>query len=100
MIGAAAGVVGSSIVLGPIATAIAAAYKMGSTVNEFINDHIETLKASDNPTISSTGRVLEGAKFGFGLGVSGILCKRCGHQISERRSPNSMVNRVSAAFQS
>ncbi len=34
------------------------------------------------------------------VGVSGILCKRCGHQISERRSPNSMVNRVSAAFQS
>lgn len=34
------------------------------------------------------------------LGVSGILCKRGGHQISERRSPNSMVTRVSAAFQS
>jgi methyl-accepting chemotaxis protein len=67
MIGPAA-VVGSSIVLGPIATAIAAAYKMGSTVNEYINEHIETLKASDNPTISSSGRVLEGAKFGFGLG--------------------------------
>jgi hypothetical protein len=33
-------------------------------------------------------------------GVSGILCKRGGHQILERRSPNSMVNRVSAAFQS
>ncbi len=32
--------------------------------------------------------------------VCKILCKRCGHQISERRSPNSMVNRVSAAFQS
>lgn len=68
MIGVAAGVFGSSIVLGPIASAVAAAYKMGSTVNEFINEHIETLKASDNPTISSTGRVLEGAKFGFGLG--------------------------------
>lgn len=68
MIGVAAGVIGSSLVLGPIATAIAVAYKMGSTVNDFINDHIETLKASDNPTISSTGRVLEGAKFGFGLG--------------------------------
>lgn len=33
-------------------------------------------------------------------GVSGILCKRGGHQISEMRSPNSMVNLVSAAFQS
>lgn len=68
MIGVAAGVLGSSFVLGPIATAIAVAYKMGSVVNDYINEHIENLKASDNPTISSTGRVLEGAKFGFGLG--------------------------------
>jgi hypothetical protein len=41
---------------------------MGSAVNDYINDHIEKLKNSDNPTIASTGRVLEGAKFGFGLG--------------------------------
>jgi hypothetical protein len=68
MIGAAVGVVGSSLVLGPIAAAIAAAYNMGGKINEFVNDHIENLKASDNPTISSTGRVLEGAKFGFGIG--------------------------------
>jgi len=68
MIGVAAGVLGSSFVLGPIAEAIATAYSMGSAVNEFINKHIDTLKASKNPTIASTGRVLEGAKFGFGLG--------------------------------
>lgn len=68
MIGAAAGVLGASFVLGPIAEAIATAYSMGSAVNEFINKHIDTLKASENPTIASTGRVLEGAKFGFGLG--------------------------------
>ncbi|MGV0960491.1 MAG: hypothetical protein ACOYB1_11710 [Limnohabitans sp.] len=68
MIGVAAGVLGSSFVLGPIAEAIAVAYNMGSAVNEYINNHIETLKTSENPTIASTGRVLEGAKFGFGLG--------------------------------
>ena len=68
MIGVAAGVLGASFVLGPIAEAIATAYSMGSAVNEFINKHIDTLKASENPTIASTGRVLEGAKFGFGLG--------------------------------
>ncbi len=68
MIGVAAGVLGSSFVLGPIATAIAVAYNMGSAVNDYVNDHIEALKASENPTIASTGRVLEGAKFGFGLG--------------------------------
>jgi hypothetical protein len=68
MIGVAAGVLGSSFVLGPIATAIAVAYNMGGAVNDYVNDHIENLKASENPTIASTGRVLEGAKFGFGLG--------------------------------
>ena len=68
MVGVAAGMIGSSFVLGPIAEAIATAYSMGSAVNDFINKHIETLKASDNSTIASAGRVLEGAKFGFGIG--------------------------------
>jgi hypothetical protein len=68
MISLGAGVLGSSFVLGPIAEAIVTAYNMGSAVNDFINKHIENLKSSDNPTIASTGRVIEGAKFGFGLG--------------------------------
>lgn len=33
-------------------------------------------------------------------GVSEFLCKRFGLQLIEMRSPNSMVKRVSAAFQS
>ncbi|MDE1556410.1 hypothetical protein PV794_13815, partial [Comamonas aquatica] len=33
-------------------------------------------------------------------GVSEFLCKRFGLQLTEMRSPNSMVKRVSAAFQS
>lgn len=32
--------------------------------------------------------------------VSEFLCKRFGLQLTEMRSPNSMVNRVRAAFQS
>jgi len=35
-----------------------------------------------------------------GRGVSEFLCKRVGHQLMEMRSPNWMVKRVSAAFQS
>lgn len=35
-----------------------------------------------------------------GLGVSEFLCKRDGLQLTQIRSPNSMVNRFSAAFQS
>ncbi len=34
------------------------------------------------------------------MGVSEFLCNRFGLQLTEMRSPNSMVKRVSAAFQS
>jgi hypothetical protein len=54
--------------LNPITAAIAAMYSVGSSVNDFINEHIDNLKLSENHVVSSTGRVLEGAKFGFGLG--------------------------------
>lgn len=54
--------------LNPITAAIAALYSVASGINDFINSHIEVLKKSENPTIASTGRVLEAAKFGFGLG--------------------------------
>ena len=55
--------------------AIRALYGVGKTLhdasqglNDFLDRHIADLKQSDNPTIASTGRVLEAAKFGFGLG--------------------------------
>lgn len=55
--------------------AIRALYGMGKAaaeaaqdINSFLDRHIADLKQSDNPTIASTGRVLEAAKFGFGLG--------------------------------
>lgn len=54
--------------LNPISAAIAGLYSVGKNLNQFINDHIEALKKSDNPTIASTGRVLEAAKVGFGIG--------------------------------
>jgi len=54
--------------LNPITAAIAALYSAANGINDFINSHIEVLKCSENPTIASTGRVLEAAKFGFGLG--------------------------------
>jgi len=56
--------------------ALAGIYGVVSTVeqvNSFFNEHIERLKASDNKIIASTGRVLEGAKFGFGLGYAGSI---------------------------
>jgi len=61
-----------------MAIAIHVLYGMGSVVktaaataqgvNDFLDRHIADLKQSDNPTMASTGQVLEAAKFGFGLG--------------------------------
>ena len=52
----------------PIVDAIKALYGVASPVNTFIDEHIEQLKKHTNETIRATGRVLEGAKFGFGIG--------------------------------
>ena len=48
--------------------AIKGLYHIAGEVNTFVDEHIEKLKASDTPLIASTGRVLEAAKYGFGLG--------------------------------
>jgi hypothetical protein len=61
-------VINPAFPLGAMASALATIYQMGIAVNEFVDDHIERLKKSDNATIARSGRVLEGAKFGFGLG--------------------------------
>jgi hypothetical protein len=66
-------VVGSSLfiaetTLTAMAKAVIALYGVASDINDFIDDHIEKMKKSDNSTISRTGRVIEGAKFGFGIG--------------------------------
>lgn len=61
-------VISPSFPLGAMASALATIYQMGVAVNEFVDEHIELLKKSDNATIARSGRVLEGAKFGFGLG--------------------------------
>ncbi len=55
-------------VLNPITQAITALYGAAVAINEFLDKHIAELKQSDNKTIKATGTVLEGAKFGFGLG--------------------------------
>ena len=51
-----------------MAEAIKSVYGIANDINDFLNEHIEEMKGSENPTISRTGRVLEMAKFGFGVG--------------------------------
>jgi len=60
----------AGLALTGMAAAIKALYGVAKDINEFIDEHIEALKASDNHTISRTGRVIEAAKYGFGIGYS------------------------------
>lgn len=60
--------------LSPFALAIKSLYGFAVEINTFIDDHIDSMKASANSTIARTGSVLEGAKFGFGLGyISSVI---------------------------
>lgn len=56
------------LALSAMAKAIQALYGVASDLNEYLDQHIKDMKGSDNPTIARTGRILEMAKLGFGLG--------------------------------
>ncbi|PKO71531.1 MAG: hypothetical protein CVU20_06625 [Betaproteobacteria bacterium HGW-Betaproteobacteria-14] len=58
----------AGFVLSAMAQTIKALYGMATDINEFLDKHVEEMKGSENPTISRTGRVLEMAKYGFGIG--------------------------------
>jgi hypothetical protein len=60
-------------VLYGIGKAAAGVAQTASSINDFLDHHIADLKRSDNPTIACTGRVLEAAKLGFGLGCIGSI---------------------------
>jgi len=67
---AAAAVAGIGLLPGLSVTgqAVAALYGITSGINDYVNQHLEDMKASSNPTVERTGRILEMAKYGFGLG--------------------------------
>lgn len=54
--------------LTPMAQIICEMYKLAKNVNDGIDKLIDDMKGAKNPAISRTGRVLEAAKLGFGLG--------------------------------
>lgn len=43
-------------------------YGISGNINEWVDKHIQAMQASENSTISKTGKVLDGAKSGFGIG--------------------------------
>lgn len=61
-------IAGAEIASSVMVASIQSLYGTAKSVNDFINEHIESLKESDNHTISRTGSVLEMAKYGFGIG--------------------------------
>jgi len=54
--------------LSAMAKAVQTLYGMAVDLNEYLDQHILDMKGSENPTISRTGRILEMAKLGFGIG--------------------------------
>ncbi len=68
MVAAAIPLAGAGMVLSAMAQAIQALYGMAVEINEYLDKHIEDMKGSENPTVSRSGRVLEMAKLGFGIG--------------------------------
>ena len=52
----------------PLLTSLRMIWGSTKDLNDWMDEHLDDLKKSVNETISATGRVLEGAKFGFGLG--------------------------------
>jgi hypothetical protein len=59
---------GAGFVLSAMAQAVQSLYGMAVDIDDYLDKHIEDMKGSDNPTISRSGRVLEMAKLGFGIG--------------------------------
>ncbi len=72
---------GSGFVFSAMAQAVQSLYGIAGDFNDWADKHIEDMKGSENPTISRTGRVLEGAKFGFGLGYITSFVIICAGQL-------------------
>ena len=72
---------GSGFVFSAMAQAVQSLYGIAGDFNDWADKHIEDMKGSENPTISRTGRVLEGAKFGFGLGYITFFVIICAGQL-------------------
>lgn len=56
------------VALNGIYSVIRGLYQVAGDINDWVDNHIEQMKSSDNQTHSRTGKVLEGAKYGFGMG--------------------------------
>lgn len=76
-----AAVIGTGLALSAMGKAIVALYGISKNINDFMDEHIDSMKKSDNVSISRVGSVLEGAKFGFGLGYLTSMIVMAGGQL-------------------
>lgn len=75
-------IIGAQMVTGVMIESIKTLYGIADDINDYINEHIEKMKMSENPTISRTGRVLEMGKYGFGIGyMSSVIVVAVGQLI-------------------
>ncbi|MFZ4287716.1 hypothetical protein [Variovorax sp. HJSM1_2] len=84
MLGLAKGAAGlaAGAALPSMTKAIYSLYGMTGSINTFVDGHIDQLKNSKNQTASQTGAILEGAKFGFGLGyLSSVIVIAVGQHL-------------------
>jgi hypothetical protein len=58
------------IISNPIVAALQGLHGIAGSINDFMDAHIEALTRSINETMRATGRIIECAKFGFGLSYS------------------------------
>jgi hypothetical protein len=66
--------------LSPIIEAIRLIYGTAKTINEFIDEQIESMKSSARESVQVCGKILEGIKYGFGIGyVTSIVAMTIGH---------------------
>ncbi len=68
MIGGAIPIGGAVLGLSTMAKSISALYGMTVDINAYLDKHLLEMQQSESPTIARTGRVLQMAKNGFGLG--------------------------------
>jgi len=53
-----------------IVSSLVGLYGIAKDVNSWIDEHLESMQESENQTIANTGKILTGAKFGFGMGYT------------------------------
>lgn len=96
VIASTAGLISGKFAFSAMGQAITSLYGVTTSIDEFMDGHIAQMRGSDQPMIERTGRILEAAKFGFGLGyLSSVVVIAVGQLLLG--NPLSAIGAVSSA---